>query len=152
MKPLFKNILTIIILFGLVAGVSYLGIQLTNLNQSEKSQSTIPSNEDSPQYPLPSENQEVSPDELAIYKQYQSCRSTLECRVITEPTGTTPDGQEITNNTCLNVSYLESCSNCREDKGFQAELAKQKTCSCVNNLCDLIANDGSDAIRPTEQN
>lgn len=139
-----KSILQVITVIILLAGVGFLGLKLTGLNQSN----SLP-NPDNQTTDLPGssptqlevgENSEQATSEESISSpdlESLQCTSNNDCAIISQLKRSLA-GKTSTTIDCLNKVYLEKCTNCSSSEKIIEFTQKNYTCTCVNNkFCEL---------------
>ncbi len=123
-----KNILQVIVVIILLAGVGYLGLKLIRFNNAsspEAIQTTTNSNV----------NTETTKNSDSASADAEQCNTSDDCTVISESLRKGGDTKTVIQ--CLNKAYLSTCETCKTSEEIVAETTKEATCGCVQNLCQF---------------
>jgi hypothetical protein len=125
MSNTWKKFLLPLIVLAVLGGVIYLGRQIFT-----QPTSTVTTTTEQGSITTTTKNEDFTPTE------FEKCETSEQCKIISEVDKSDSDKSK-TIISCLNESYLDSCTDCSTNESLTQETLKEATCGCVNNFCQL---------------
>lgn len=125
MSNTWKKILLTLVVLVLLGSVVYVGTQIFT-----QPTTTVTTTTQEGPITITTKNEDFTPT------QWEKCETSEQCKIISEVDKSDSDKPK-TIISCLNESYLDSCTDCSTNETLTEETLKDATCGCVNNFCQL---------------